>query len=636
MVAFVQSPPPFRDLLLFVPKTEQGRRLAAAAPIDHDLTAADDRGDHPCLFFSGMAMFNGDILDSAEAVGRRMLAGKITLSDLLTGHGFYTAVVRAGERVFLLNDRTGYAMLFVLETEDLIVVSNRFHGLVATMRALDIPREPDYAAIASALLTTDSAFENAISERTPIRGVRLVRLDDYLEITGGRLSVHRNAAIEAVFAGEPLSRRAFRTELADGVDEVLAHIRAISDSGRFTHKRIGLTGGRDSRVIYGAVLRAGLIDQYDMDTYAPASESTTIDHAISLRLTSVFGGRYWSSDIRPRFAIQGHTAVAALISFQAGENRAIAINSSPSLGEANYSLKLIGAGGEYFRALYWTQHGYDKLYDSADPAGFFDKIFCTKVATEAMPADVRDDAIANYRATLAGLPCDDPRMKPDNFFAYYKNRCHFGHRNLTSFLEGIWWSPLDSLHLIRAMRSLSFEEFAESAGPAELMFEMAPALAFVDFNGSFLPDHVLRRNPLYHLKDFLVDAFGRTDVEARRAEWQQGRESLTAGYHAQLSAMKLWGWNALVQELRRHAVACLEEMRESDPVLRHLFQADGYATLAEDAAANNGRWMLLAAKVVEVHDACFDRTRYGFGMAMREDGEGRCEDALSLLTKMRG
>jgi hypothetical protein len=341
MVAFVQSPGPFRDLLICVPKSPNGERLIEGLP-QGTIVATPNVVEKPrCLHFSGMAILAEKIVDSTHEVDRLLSTGLVSFGDLLVGHGSFSAVTQIGRSIYVNTDRTGYTTLFILQTENILAISNRFHGLVSLMRNLEIRRLPHYATIANIVGTTDGIFDNTFSRNTFVRQITLVDMDQYIEVTAGELSVHKTEAVARAFQGGPLSDSAYRSMLEDGVAEVLSNIKVISSSERFSNRRIGLTGGRDSRNIYAALLRAGVLDRYEMDTYAPTQESYSVDLATSVKLTSLFGGTYWKDDRRERFPISGLGALAAMISFQAGENYSIATNTWPSLGQANHCLKLI-------------------------------------------------------------------------------------------------------------------------------------------------------------------------------------------------------------------------------------------------------------------------------------------------------
>jgi len=626
MVAFVQSPAPFDDFIIFIQKSNK----ISLSSISSNLKI---NGNGACLVFSGMAIINNQIIQSADELSELIRKDHINLDELILSHGFFTAVLEIEGFYYICTDRTGYGKIFVYETNDITMVSNRFHALVIAMRFLDLKRMPDYAVIASSLLTTDSAFENAISERTFLENISLVKLDHFLEIRDKKINFKKNLVMEEAFSGVKLSKRQYRAELLDGVEEVVNRISLLSESTLFSAKRIGLTGGRDSRVIYAAILRSGNINDYSMETYPPDSEDTKTDFDISLNLTSAFGGKYWAIDDRTRYGITAKIAVSAMISFQAGENRAIATNTTPSIGAANSSMKLIGAGGEYFRALYWTQHNYQAIYDALNPSNFYDKIFRSKVDLSSLPSEIANDAIENYRNTLISLPGDDPRIKPENFFAYYKNRCHFGHRNLTSFFGSIYWSPLDSIHLIRATRSLPFEEFSSSYGPAEILFSTAPALAYIDFNGEPLSDELLSRNPLYHAKSLLSKCFkDQVDLGIKHKEWQSAEESLKASAEIQYSKIKYENWNAIVEELKVLGLKYCDDLRQYSEKFDDIFSSKMLSNFASETSRSNGPWMLLAAKIIEVHDALIDDAKYGYGCEnLKIFGEGYVENPFDLM-----
>lgn len=154
---------------------------------------------------------------------------------------------------WLLADPFGFRCLYTVETDDVLVVASR-----AALAARALHSSPARDALHSCW---HAYTGHHIGPATGYDGVRVVEPGGILVLRDGRPTwehdpfvTHRRAGGESI------------GELAEIVlDEAADSLRAILDQGGPT-PMIRLTGGKDSRLVVAAALRAGLADEFRYET----------------------------------------------------------------------------------------------------------------------------------------------------------------------------------------------------------------------------------------------------------------------------------------------------------------------------------------------------------------------------------
>lgn len=172
--------------------------------------------------------------------------------------GVYTAAHLTDEdRGFVFSDPFGVGLLFYGERRDLFVVSNR--ASIAA-RVLAGPRKVPSRDILGVCWT--SFFGYVVGDDTAFQGVKAVPRGAFVAFDGrGNASVHRT-----VRAWEVGSQRDIGQTGEDlAFEELTANVGSLAKIPS-SQRTVGLSGGKDSRLILALLLAAGVADRFEFET----------------------------------------------------------------------------------------------------------------------------------------------------------------------------------------------------------------------------------------------------------------------------------------------------------------------------------------------------------------------------------
>jgi len=392
--------------------------------------------------------------------------------------------------------------------------------------------------------------------------------------------------------------------LADGCDELSERVRLLAHCDKFTSLRTELTGGRDSRLVYGAIIAGDCLDAYQIHSAPATNETYRKDLEVSLKLTSAFGGSYWAEDTRKRFEMSGLAARDAAVSFQAGTYRHLGASTRPTLGRSNHSLRLSGGAGELYRATYWETFGFRQIWATGAEDQYLSRVRSSILAEKKVLPAIADEVGRVFEDSIRDCPGRDDRMRVENHYAFFRNRMHFGCRDLEMYLNEVMWCPLDSLSLMRAARGIDFTDYAEVQCQFDILNQLAPALNFAAYDGGYWSEKILQKSSLFHIKEQLGLLFGNPDISEKRDEWQKTTESRVDKINKSSSSKRPdSSWRHYEEALKDGAREVITIINDTDPLLRNMLS---HADLNDFPADLAPLWERDAAKLLEIFALCFD------------------------------
>src|SRR4051812_7168664 len=253
---YVRRPHPFNDFLYVLDR-----------PIG--------RPANGTVCFSGYAEIGGTAVNS--------LSGPLSRSEILNAEGMFTVgLVDDGELIFS-TDLFGLEHLYIYRGAKLELVSNRIHAVVDYLARRGIRRSLNEPYVELMMGSTHLFFQQAFASKHILEGLYIVPLDQYVVASDRGLELRRKPFWEDLFAvpAEPYS------ELIDeAAHSILSKVRAARKCGLFDRFSTDLSGGRDSRVIFGSLIRLGCL----RDTPVRIEDIPRIpkDLDIALGLVSLF------------------------------------------------------------------------------------------------------------------------------------------------------------------------------------------------------------------------------------------------------------------------------------------------------------------------------------------------------------
>lgn len=541
-----------------------------------------------CLHLSGLAQVRGRVYSSAEDLSAAMQSGRVLTSDILEGLGFFTAVVRERNEIVFLNDLMGLEHIYVYEGPGGPIVGNRIHLMARHLARRGVRRQLDVVHAATMLSSHRPLFRQAHAHGLALVGLSLVPFDQYLVWRAGRLEHRPKRAIAEAFAGRG-GGASYASLVDDAADELVRNVRAVRESGLFDHVSMDLSGGRDSRVMLGAILRSGSLSDTPVNT---REEEGTDDLRCAQRLVAHYGAPHFTGDGHTEQALDPQTSMMHWRSHFAGMYHKMRGVPWSALGANTRSVRFTGYCGEIYRS-FWgkllpelesdrtAMDGLVKMFDDLAPD---------------FPKARRSAGIEAFAATILTLPGQSVRQKLDNHYLYFRNRTHFGMRGYHTFHHFARWPALVSPSLLKASRMLPERELRRGKVLFDVLDRLAPELNFFAYAGQGWPDFIARQSPAYErLRN--IDATLPPDYD--RAAWQaaqraamQGMEEERGGWHRQF-----------LRHAREETWKGIDAIRAAYPELASLLSEDfAERTNALFDDPDPWPWRVAASKVASIVD----------------------------------
>jgi hypothetical protein len=191
--------------------------------------------DRPLLSRKGAGVrgFSGYLTDDPPTVAEIATAG----ADLGVG-GVWSLFAADGDRVAATTCASGVESVFYAVTDDLVVVGNR-----ALLVHLVVQPDGPVADLVGLAGVLNSGY--CVTDRTAFEGVRCLA-------PGSRVTCDREGRVEVGTYGDDLAG-ATAVDVTQALVSSVAPLRALGQP-----VRLGLTGGRDSRLLAALLVRAGV------------------------------------------------------------------------------------------------------------------------------------------------------------------------------------------------------------------------------------------------------------------------------------------------------------------------------------------------------------------------------------------
>lgn len=358
------------------------------------------------LFFSGAG-----ILDGEFHVGPRRLEAAPTNF----GPGAYSVVRLSDEYAQVSPDLFGLDVVY----ESDLLVTNRLHLAAMVHTEVDVN---------SALAATynDGGFSFSFNHfATPVRGVRIVPAGHEIKVT--EFANELTNRLEDRF--DRLSVSEYWDLIERGAQSIVDNVNAVASSGIPIFA--DLSGGKDSRIVYAALVAANRQRDVAINTLANSSNPGLVkDLEIATGLVARFGGTYerrpWpvgyahstleQADIRRRSQLFGgyHWIVPSDL------REVTSLTAQPWI-------KILGGGGElyreYWKPLLFRDAETSRSYEPDTMHSLLQRYQGRAWATEYFEA-YRDLILHSFDE----LPGETLSDKLNAHYLNFRNRYHFGPR----------------------------------------------------------------------------------------------------------------------------------------------------------------------------------------------------------------
>lgn len=362
-------------------------------------------------------------------------------------------------------------------------VTNRLHLAALVQKELD--------ARNSMSVTYDySGFSFQFNTlNLPVAGVNLLESGHVAIVDGKKVSTLQYHLDDSF---QELSQEEYWKLIEQGAEELVSDVSALIDADYPVYADI--TGGKDSRLVFGAVVAAGKQKEVVFNTIPfPTSEGLQKDLEIATGLVARYGGNY-----------SGRPSVAGYSVHAPEEN--ILKRRSQVFGSYHWivpsdisplktltktpTIRIMGGGGEVYRDR-WHYLLFTKI-DLDAPATEENILRMLTTHQPAGPsAQIAHDYFEVYRQdlleTFNRLPGDTLGHKIDSHFLSFRNRYHFGQKqSMPESMFGI--SIANSPSLLAAYRGLPAAERAAGRVPYDVMRTFDDKLPHYPFDKPLNPE----------------------------------------------------------------------------------------------------------------------------------------------------
>lgn len=425
-------------------------------------------------FLSGLG-----VLDSNFHLGPK----RINLIPSSYGAGNYVFVDLSSHSALVQPDPFGMSMVYASD----FFISNRLHLLALVNNKINIP-------VSFSSTYNNGGFSYSLNTfDTPIDGVKILPAGSTAKIINGKVNIEQTY-LKSDF--QEKSPTEYWRLIKKGAQEVIDNVTAIIDSGLPVFS--DLTGGRDSRVVFGALVASGRVKDVIFNTISnPESPGLIADLNIASGLVQKYGGSYQDRPVpigysvytpeqnleRRRSQVFGtyHWIIPADI------KPIFSLSKVPSI-------RMLGGGGELYRE-YWKPMLFstaDSLITSSDEylSDLLHKFQDKRFGNEFLPSYIN-----SLLETFQQLPGEKLGHKLDAHYLNFRNRFHFGQRQ--SVPESMYTLNVAATpSLLEASRSLPLNEQITGRVLFDVIRCFDDKLAYLEFD-SPTNEQIFHSN--YHL-----------------------------------------------------------------------------------------------------------------------------------------
>lgn len=381
------------------------------------------------------------VLDSKFYLGPR----RMNFLPSNFGTGNYVFVDLSSHTALVQPDPFGMSMVYASNE----FISNRLHLLALVIKKVNVE-------VSLSSTYNNGGFSFSLNTfDTPIDGVKILPAGATAKIINGKIQIEQTY-LKSDF--QEKSPTEYWNLIRKGAQEVIDNVTAILDSG--LPVIADLSGGRDSRVVFGALIASGRVQDVIFNTIAnPNSPGLIADLNIASGLVKHYGGSYQNRPVPI-----GHSVYTPEQNILRRRSQVFGTyhwitpaDTQPLHSLSNIpAIRMLGGGGELYRE-YWKP----MLFNTANSSTISSDDYLLKLLHEFKDKRFGNDFFPNYvdflLETFQQLPGETVGHKFDAHYLNFRNRFHFGQRQ--SIAESMYiLNVATTPSLLEASRSLPLSE----------------------------------------------------------------------------------------------------------------------------------------------------------------------------------
>ena len=580
----------------------------------------DPNSGSKTLFFSGLAVANNELIRSAAAYAGAAASESLTGIGRTTSFaGCYTAVLRSSHSITIVNDLFGLCPLYYLNQNGAIIVSNRAHLVSLMMLKSGIRREPNLDVICTSLASNHRLLHHPYCHETVLRGLRICPADSFLVVDDENGLTTTRKSEHSVAAPSGNSPEAYRSLVDQAANDIRRNVTAAINSREFSYRILDISGGKDSRLVFGAVGSVNLLSRCFAKTFR---SQNPLDLDTGMAISQMFGVGLDSGDWHRSYSKRSQFAIGFWRSMRTGMHHPLGANNWPTMWHGTKAIRLNGGCGEIYRDL-WAEE--QLLHKIENPDRF------SRICWPGLPAHWKTVAFQSLWRAIDTLPGDNAAAKLCNHYMFFRNRFHFGIPAYNEWYGYVPFSPLQSPSLLLASRLLSPSDRARGRAIHDVTERISPFLNRLPLaNGRPWPQE-FKSEALQHetwpvphpQHEKIAAAF-----EASEAELSRSRR-LSA-----VAVDRLVPSDTLFRTLEVEAGKALADMRQMDTNLARILDSRFARWTSQLATQPWSRpaAAILASKLLAIYDLCFDMSATALDLVSLPLHETYSETGFSAAT----
>lgn len=536
--------------------------------------------EHGIFGMSGIGMNERELIVPREGISRA------ELEKLDPETGTYTTFdVRPG-RVVVKTDLFGYGHSFTSQHDELAIVSNRLHLHKIVMAAFSQKILPNPAAVIASFFSDHGLFtqQSALKE-TLIDNVHLVPMSSDVVMANGSVLWSKKELFTWAISPQ---ESAYEQLIDAGTQKIIANSRVAIDTELFDTAVVDLSGGKDSRLVFGAVTRVGGWQEKVRVNTSRVPNSEDVEIAASI--VHAYGASYFTGDLVAQHPLSLEDNLQFWRSYYFGEYHRMAAGAWSNEGKNFTSLSIGGANGELFRS-FWAPVVERYLSNGQSARDFAESFIMAVAVKDRYSHDQLHQLISAFADELESYPSSSVLEKIEDHYMFNRNRSHCGLRGFTFYHDRLTWYPLLSADLLAASRSLSYSERASNRVIYDVLVGLDPDLATFRFDGSKDPFDTLRDEQPVRIADESI------------AAWQDSQHAVSSKVPGRRSGREQkMAWSDLAAYVAAEARMALGELRRMEPSMGNLIP-DGLEERLDEAMLTPSIGYQLASRILAVWDA---------------------------------
>ncbi len=251
----IKMPKPFKEFVVIKNAHNVDEKFLAkynfkSFKIDNiEIIAEKDLNSAKCVY-SGLMNYNNTLIMGEEDLKENIDA--LTTDNI----GYFTYLKIQNGEVEIGNDYMGNGKLYAYRKKDTFIISNHYHLLLLTMKNLDIKMEFNQDIINAILSHQGQLNLQLFCRQREIKNTYLIPIDEKILLTSKKTLINKKEIYDIIGKNKLQNYFEYRKTdinklLEDGIKEIENNIRTIITDERFKNIYLDLTGGLDSRVVFG-------------------------------------------------------------------------------------------------------------------------------------------------------------------------------------------------------------------------------------------------------------------------------------------------------------------------------------------------------------------------------------------------